>query len=293
MWDGRETFPTAPTRSKAAGRRLFRRHPLRSRRPVERRDHGARAGDCRSRRPSSEAIVEFETALATAQVLDQTARSLSAAGAEAARSRLRPDGLLSASTKPRATTAPAAVHPMVFDLYDAWSGREPAARPRGASRRACRGQVLFNSQDLHHHRRRRPERQPLNPRCPAPSRGRARPATTRRTSGNHSIAAAARHRPDGRVAAHARHAAVHAPRIPPPATIAPTPIRGARWSPGSGRTSAGSRDRSCASSPPRAAVLPQRLGADLGAVVDFYNERFNAGIVGRDRDDLIAFLRAL
>ena len=32
---------------------------------------------------------------------------------------------------------------------------------------------------------------------------------------------------------------------------------------------------------------------DLGAVVDFYNERFGAGIVGKDKEDLIAFLRAL
>ena len=36
-----------------------------------------------------------------------------------------------------------------------------------------------------------------------------------------------------------------------------------------------------------------RSAADLGAVIDFYNERFGAGIVGTEKEDLIAFLRTL
>jgi cytochrome c peroxidase len=43
----------------------------------------------------------------------------------------------------------------------------------------------------------------------------------------------------------------------------------------------------------RAPYFHNGSAADLGAVVDFYNERFGAGIVGQDREDLIAFLRAL
>jgi cytochrome c peroxidase len=33
--------------------------------------------------------------------------------------------------------------------------------------------------------------------------------------------------------------------------------------------------------------------ADLGAVVDFYDRRFSIGLTGRERADLIAFLKAL
>ncbi len=43
----------------------------------------------------------------------------------------------------------------------------------------------------------------------------------------------------------------------------------------------------------RAPYFHNGSAADLGAVVDFYNERFGAGIAGKDREDLIAFLRAL
>src|SRR5204862_100889 len=43
----------------------------------------------------------------------------------------------------------------------------------------------------------------------------------------------------------------------------------------------------------RAPYFHNGSAADLGAVVDFYNERFGAGIVGSDREDLIAFLRSL
>jgi cytochrome c peroxidase len=43
----------------------------------------------------------------------------------------------------------------------------------------------------------------------------------------------------------------------------------------------------------RAPYFHNGSAADLGAVVEFYNERFGAGIAGQDKDDLIAFLRAL
>ena len=43
----------------------------------------------------------------------------------------------------------------------------------------------------------------------------------------------------------------------------------------------------------RAPYFHNGSAADLGAVIDFYNERFGAGIEGQDREDLIAFLRAL
>ena len=35
------------------------------------------------------------------------------------------------------------------------------------------------------------------------------------------------------------------------------------------------------------------FAADLGAVVDFYNQRFSIGLTAAERDDLVAFLRSL
>jgi len=57
--------------------------------------------------------------------------------------------------------------------------------------------------------------------------------------------------------------------------------------------------RNACSAPQSGAIAAGKLAADLEEVeeveevVDFYNERFSAGIAGRDREDLIAFLRAL
>jgi hypothetical protein len=35
------------------------------------------------------------------------------------------------------------------------------------------------------------------------------------------------------------------------------------------------------------------MAPDLAAVVDFYDTRFNLGLTGREKHDLIAFLRTL
>ena len=43
----------------------------------------------------------------------------------------------------------------------------------------------------------------------------------------------------------------------------------------------------------RAPYFHNGLAADLGAVVDFYNTRFDAGFTEDEKDDLIAFLRTL
>jgi hypothetical protein len=38
---------------------------------------------------------------------------------------------------------------------------------------------------------------------------------------------------------------------------------------------------------------PQRVAADLAAVVDFYDGRFAMGLSAQDKTDLVAFLRSL
>jgi cytochrome c peroxidase len=44
---------------------------------------------------------------------------------------------------------------------------------------------------------------------------------------------------------------------------------------------------------PRAPYFHNGFAADLDAVVDFYDERFNLKLAKQDRADLIAFLRTL
>ena len=43
----------------------------------------------------------------------------------------------------------------------------------------------------------------------------------------------------------------------------------------------------------RAPYFHNGSAATLGAVIDFYNERFGANIAGQDKADLIAFLNSL
>lgn len=44
---------------------------------------------------------------------------------------------------------------------------------------------------------------------------------------------------------------------------------------------------------PRAPYFHNGSAADLGAVVDFYNTRFNLNITAQQRNDLVAFLKTL
>jgi cytochrome c peroxidase len=48
--------------------------------------------------------------------------------------------------------------------------------------------------------------------------------------------------------------------------------------------------RSLAARPP---YFHNGFAADLGAAVDFYNERFTIGLTEREREDIVAFLKAL
>jgi len=43
----------------------------------------------------------------------------------------------------------------------------------------------------------------------------------------------------------------------------------------------------------RAPYFHNGFAADLNAVVDFYNQRFNIGLSAQERADLVAFLRTL
>ena len=158
-------------------------------------------------------------------------------------------------------------------LFDAWAGSHERRRAAIA-----RGAALFNAKPDRHHGRRRPERRPRRARDPGLLHDLPRRAQRRQPLGR----PADRHRPDRRVAPHAGHAAVH-PAEPghgrDPQDDRPRPRPADRQ--------VGGHRQVQGPGPPRprraAAVLPQRLAADLGEVVDFYNTRFAIGFTDRRR----------
>jgi len=187
----------------------------------------------------------------------------------------------------------------VFDVYDAWAGSREEAR-----RSVARGQEIFNN---------RPITisgvaglnfaSPFNPPLPASFQGACTTCHDSPNAGNHSIVAplniACR-----RVAPHpdmpAVHAAaeVHHPRRRQQ-VVGPACPQMSVTGPGRALISgqfAGRRKfraRILRGLAARAPYFHNGSAADLGEVIDFYNERFGAGIPRQDREDLIAFLRAL
>jgi len=297
MWDGRETFAGTDQFNKAAeGGACFAGIHF----DLADQSNGATTGHAQRPAPITtaqrEAIVEFESALATAQVRDNEAKSLSTAGADGG---------------PRAIFEQTAYYgindnlgdyrtnlpftPIVFDLYDAWSGRDGGGNSE-ARRAIGRGQAIFNSRaftisgvgGLN-------VNSPFNPPLPASFEGTCTTCHNTPNAGNHSIVApldiglaeASRRTPD--MPLYTFRQKCGAPNCPTRAVTDPgrALISGKFADIGKFK---GPVLRGLAA---RAPYFHNGSAADLGAVVDFYNERFGAGIVGRDREDLIAFLRSL
>ena len=134
---------------------------------------------------------------------------------------------------------------------------------RQSGRAIARGQALFNTRGVRDRRCRRPERRSRRPGLRSVQSGTCTVCHDTPNAGNHSVAmplnigVADASRRDGGLAA------LHAAEIEPPATRCRPPIRGARWSPANGRTSASSKGRSCAASP-RARRISKRFGGDAG-----------------------------
>ena len=297
MWDGRETFPGSDQCSKAAeGGACYAGIHF----DLADQSNGAATGHAQRPTPLTaaerEAIVEFETGLATAQVRDNEAKSLSAAGAEGGPRPILDQTAyygINDNLGDYRTNLP--FTPIVFDVYDAWGGRD--GRGGNEARRAiARGQAIFNSRtftisgvgglNLN---------SPFDPPLPGSFQGTCTTCHDTPNAGSHSIAApldigvsdASRRTPD---------MPLYTFRQKCGAPSCPTRIV---TDPGRALVSGKFADigkfkgpvlRGLAARPP---YFHNGSAADLGAVVDFYNERFGAGIVGTDRDDLIAFLRSL
>ena len=302
MWDGRETFTGTDHCNLAseAGKCFAAIHF-----DLADQANGATQGHAQAPNPLSDAqrqsIVAFETALATAQVWDREARNLGAAGANGG-----PEAILGQAfyygindnLGDYRTGAP--FSPIVFDVYDAWNRSHDKAR-----RSVARGEEIFNS---------RPitisgvgglnVNSPFNPPLPSSFQGTCTTCHDTPDAGNHSIVApldigladASRRTPDmplytlqQKCITLADGSKVVGPACPAVSVTDPgrALISGQYADIGKFK---GPILRGLAA---RAPYFHNGSAADLGAVIDFYNERFGAGIVGQDREDLIAFLRSL
>lgn len=306
MWDGRETFGgTDHCNIPAEGGTCFASIHFN----LANQANGATQGHAQAPNPISDAqresIVAFQTALTTAQVWDNKARYLHAAGAEGGSEAIFGQAFyygINDNLGDYRTHAP--FSPIVFNIYDAWTQRQGGGT-EAARRAVARGEAIFNSKTftisgvggLN-------VNSPFNPPLPASFEGTCTTCHNTPNAGNHSIVApldigladASRRTPDMPLYTLQEKCLTLSNGTK---TIGPSCPAKTVTDPGRALITGKFADigkfkgpilRGLAS---RAPYFHNGSAADLDAVVDFYNERFGAGIVGQDKDDLIAFLHAL
>jgi hypothetical protein len=306
MWDGRETFDgTDHCNIAAEGGRCFASIHF----DLADQSNGATQGHAQAPDPITnaqrEAIVAFETALTTAQFWDRDAKHLSWAGGKGGPEAILGEAFyygINDNLGDYRTGAP--FTPLVFDIYDAWTNRHGGGTDE-ARRAVARGQEIFNT---------RPITisgvaglnfaSPFNPPLPASFQGTCTTCHDTPNSGNHSIVAplnigladASRRTPDMPLYTLQQKCVTldDGTKVVGPSCPAQTVT-----DPGRALISGKFADIGKFKGPilrglaARAPYFHNGSAADLGEVVDFYNERFGAGIVSKDKEDLIAFLRAL
>jgi cytochrome c peroxidase len=307
MWDGRETFGgTDQCNIAAEGGKCFATIHF----DLADQSNGATQGHAQAPNPITdsqrEAIVAFETALATAQVWDEDAQGLHAADARGG-----PEAIfdlafyygINDNLGDYQTHAPFTA--TVFNIFDAWSKLRGGGRASEGRRAVARGQTIFNSKTftisgvagLNFN-------SPFNPPLPASFQGTCTTCHDTPNSGNHSIVAplnigladASRRTPDMPLYTLQEKCVTlgDGSKVTGPACDTRTVT-----DPGRALISGKFADVGKFKGPilrglaARAPYFHNGSAEDLGAVIDFYNERFGAGIVGQERKDLIAFLRAL
>ena len=306
MWDGRETFDGSNQCNVAAeGGKCFAAIHF----DLAHQSNGATQGHAQGQNPLStaqrESIVAFESSLATAQVWDTRAKYLHAAGATggpgAVFSQLFYYGI-NDNLGDYQTQAP--FNGKVFDLFDAWTQRFGGGI-EAMRRSIARGQGIFNSKTFT-----LSGVAGLNfdgvfdPPLPQSFQGTCSTCHNTPNSGNHSIVAplnigiadASRRTSDMPLYVFQQKCVtlsdgtkVIAQRCPTKSVTDP----GRALISGTFSDIGKFKGPSLRGLAARAPYFHNGSAADLAAVVDFYNERFGAGIVGQDKDDLIAFLGAL
>jgi hypothetical protein len=306
MWDGRETFDGSnQCNVTAEGGKCFAAIHF----DLADQANGATQGHANSHNPLSDAqresIVAFESALSTAQVWDDRAKELHAAGAAGG-----PEAMFSEvfyygiNDNLGDYQTHGAFNANVFDIFQAW--RERFGGGVEARRRSiARGEAIFNAKTftisgvagLN-------VDSPFNPPLPQSFQGTCSTCHNTPNSGNHSIVAplnigvadASRRTPDMPLYVFQQKCVTLSDGSKVIARDCPIKTV---TDPGRALISGSFADIGKFKGPvlralaARAPYFHNGSAANLAAVVDFYNERFAAGIVGQDREDLIAFLGAL
>jgi cytochrome c peroxidase len=237
-----------------------------------------------------DSIVQFETALATAQIYDRQARDLRDAGASGG-----PDAILAQpfyigindNLGDSRTGAP--FSPDVFTIYDAWT--EASGAHADARRAVARGQALFNTRPIAI-----AGVSGINDEAafgkPAVLTGTCTTCHDTPNGGNHSVIAPldiglvdeAHRTPDMPLYTLRNKTTGEIARVTDPGRA----MISGKWS-HIGRFK-GPMLRDLAA---RAPYFHNGFAADLGAVADFYDARFTIGLTAQDKADLVAFLRSL
>lgn len=295
MWDGRETFQDAASTDCIAGTtKCFAAMHF----DLADQANSATVGHARAAQPLAqaqrEAIVAFEMGLFTAQVFDSKALYLGAQGANGGPQYLTTQpsyfGINDVVSGDYRSGAP--FNPAVFTLYNAWIGlpasHEDDRRATEARRSVARGEALFNTKPI-----RIESVKGLNDDLSVPVlQGTCTTCHDTPNSGNHSIPApldigltdASRRTPDMPLYQLRNKATGALVETTDPGRALIT----GKWK-DIGRFK-GPILRGLAS---RAPYFHNGFAADLGAVVDFYNQRFGIGFTPEERSDLTSFLRTL
>jgi len=247
-------------------------------------------------------IVQFTTALATAQIFDRQAGDLHDDGARGGPDEIQKQVFyigINDNFGDSRTHKP--FNPVVFNIYDAWAhageghhGYEYGPSSRGvddARRSIARGQALFNT-----HRINISGVSGINdePAFMAPNNlvGTCTTCHDTPNAGNHSVVAplniglvdASRRTPDLPLYTLKKKGSNETVQVTDPGRA----MISGKWA-HIGRFK-GPMLRDLA---PRAPYFHNGFSADLDAVVDFYNDRFKIGFTKQQHTDLVAFLRTL
>lgn len=278
MWDGRETFADQTIHF-----------------DLSHQANGATQGHAQSSNPltnaQQESIVNFETGLFTAQLHDDNAKTLSAAGANGGPKSLSSQNFYigindlfgdSMTQKP--------FNPVVFNIFDAWKGSKGGGT-NDARAAVARGQELFNTKPF-----RISGVSGINdePAFGSPSFVNGTCTTCHNTpnAGSHSVAAPLN---IGIADASRRTSDMPLYTLRNKTTGATVQT----MDPGRALITGKWKDIGRFKGPvlrglaARAPYFHDGSAKDLEAVVDFYDSRFGIGFTQQEKDDLIAFLRAL
>jgi len=276
MWDGRQTVPGATIAS-----------------DLVTQASDATTGHAEGRPLTTaqrESIVRFETSLATAQMHDNRAKDLRAAGARGGPSAiLAQEYYIGINDNFGDSRTGAPFTPIVFTIFDAWA--QATGTSADARRAVARGQALFNTKPISI-----AGVSGINNEAvfgsPAVIVGTCSTCHDSPNGGNHSVVApldlgladASRRTPDMPLYTLRNKATGEVVKTTDPGRA----LIDGKWA-HIGRFK-GPILRDLA---PRAPYFHNGFAKDLDAVVDFYEERFNLGLSKQERSDLIAFLRSL